>query len=1398
MKPKMSSTDAVNVDGIQFDRNGLLGTGFYSKVYRGTYKNQSIAVKRILKSRVEQHPNKLKILQELRHPNFVKLLHFANDGDFNYFALELCNASLNQVFLNQDDPRKYKGPALPKPIDVFLQLACGLQYIHALKVIHGNIKPENIFISVKPTDRDEEVTIKWADFGLSREVGERGTMTMSGIKGTLLWFSPEVMEIMGTNLRIEESEGSIKSDVYAEGLVFGYILLKGRHIYGEDDFAIAANILQNNPVNMSEIHQKHFARNLIERMLTKSPDRRITSNEVVNQLQSIKIKLIKEEENLLRLCTEECPTTDLRNTIESLMQLGIDINVKNNKGWNALHVLCSKKSSPHLLDAIELLIEFGIDKNAKTDDGFNALHLLCYKNSSPHLIDAIKLLIELDIDKNAKTDDGFNALHILCSNNFSQQLTDAIQILIELGIDKDANDNKGSNALHILCSNNLSPHLIDALKLLIELGIDKNAKNNYGSNAFHLLCRNNLSPHLIDAIKLLIELDIDKNAKDNKGFNALHLLCSNNLSPHLIDAIKFLIEFGIDKNATTYAGFNALHLLCYKNSSPHLTDAIKLLIELGIYKGAKTDAGFNMLHLLCLGNSSPHLIDAIKLLIELGIDKNAKTNNGSNALDLLYSKKSSSHLTDAIKLLINLGVDVNAKGTYRKKPLDSFRNTTDEIPYGSIANMAGKLKYEEYEDEKFVEKEGKLPLLQGKSEVPIQDDNDANIKEKGKSNPLHFLCQNNSRSNLINEIKRLIDCGYNVNDKDKDGRNSLHYLCQYNSSPHLIDAIQLLVKLGIDVNAKNDDEKNAVHYLCENNSSPHLIDAMELLVKLGIDVNAKDDKGKNALHYLCRHKLSPHTIHAIKLLFQHGIEVNARDKEEKNAFHYLCGNNSTSNPIDAVKLLIVLGIDVHAKDMHRRTVLDYMKTHVDIDTFGYDRIGQIMVRIIQILEKKITTSSPTLKLVRSAYEKVNDKDGRNALHHLCQYNSSPHLTDAIELLVLLGIDVNVKDKYGRSALHYLCKNKSSSNLTDAIQLLVEFGINVNEKDEDKKNALHHLCENNSSPNLINIIQLLVDKGIDANAKDKYEMNALHYLCALNSSQHLPVAIQLLVALGIDVNEKDGDEKNAFHFLCQNHKLFKRTKNENLKSHVLRLLIRYGIQLHPGNKASPNVNQYFFKENDNYGEEFLNLLATEKLRLGWHKECPNCLQILSIERSRRVELQHHYMFTNCYVVFPLLMKHLEIWAKSNKKPGEPVLNMSNPAEWLRNKAEQYHQNETEKSYKDDLEVMAEVSEQLKNGSNSGDFNCDNYERYLRSMYSIAEMIDSKESMGQIKWSCLLPFDFRMDYENEEEPDIRRTKIEWDKTLFNWAHEETNTCYGTFMKEEGFPHPDEFSHRCHCEV
>ena len=162
-----------------------------------------------------------------------------------YYAYELCDASLDKLFRKDEDPRKYRGPMLSAE-DVLYQLALGLEYIHQMRFIHRDIKPENVLIKVNATN---EVSMKWAGFGSRKSLNTRGT-SMSPVN----YLAPEILKILNEeefeNTNPERRTYSVKIDVFAEALVFGYLLSGGLHLFGSI-FNIETNIINNNPVNLS-------------------------------------------------------------------------------------------------------------------------------------------------------------------------------------------------------------------------------------------------------------------------------------------------------------------------------------------------------------------------------------------------------------------------------------------------------------------------------------------------------------------------------------------------------------------------------------------------------------------------------------------------------------------------------------------------------------------------------------------------------------------------------------------------------------------------------------------------------------------------------------------------------------------------------------------------------------------------------------------------------------------------------------------------------------------------------------------------------------------------------------------------------------------------------------------
>lgn len=132
----------------------------------------------------------------------------------------------------------YNGPALPPHALVLYQIANGLDYIHSKKLIHRDIKPDNILVSTK-----KPIQMKLSDLGLSKKLSNNKTFSMSGFKGTEKWIAQEIMDLITDS---DLPHGTIESDIFAAGCVFFYFLTKGSHPFGNNDER--RNIAEGKPI----------------------------------------------------------------------------------------------------------------------------------------------------------------------------------------------------------------------------------------------------------------------------------------------------------------------------------------------------------------------------------------------------------------------------------------------------------------------------------------------------------------------------------------------------------------------------------------------------------------------------------------------------------------------------------------------------------------------------------------------------------------------------------------------------------------------------------------------------------------------------------------------------------------------------------------------------------------------------------------------------------------------------------------------------------------------------------------------------------------------------------------------------------------------------------------------
>jgi serine/threonine protein kinase len=211
-------------------------------MYKSTWLTGGIevAVKMFYGSDHPSFVNEVEILAGLAHPNITPLLGYATVDSSSSIVMELMDGDLSFLMEARMRERlreksRWKFPfTTPETVDIMLQTAEGMLYLHKNKVVHGDLKSQNILVKSRKEIDVEYVFIKVADFGLSKTKESSSTYsTQTPNTGTTRWMAPELMTLGPGELRAKTSDHDreliypFKADVYSFGMVC-YEILTGR------------------------------------------------------------------------------------------------------------------------------------------------------------------------------------------------------------------------------------------------------------------------------------------------------------------------------------------------------------------------------------------------------------------------------------------------------------------------------------------------------------------------------------------------------------------------------------------------------------------------------------------------------------------------------------------------------------------------------------------------------------------------------------------------------------------------------------------------------------------------------------------------------------------------------------------------------------------------------------------------------------------------------------------------------------------------------------------------------------------------------------------------------------------------------------------------------------------
>ncbi|KAF8388094.1 hypothetical protein HHK36_026760 [Tetracentron sinense] len=225
-KPK----EEWEIDLSKLDIRNVIAHGTYGTVYRGVYDGQDVAVKLLdwgedgIATTAETAALRASFRQEvavwykLDHPNVTKFIgasmgtsnlkippkNPSSDGHSSLPSRACCvvveyqpGGTLKQFLIRN----RRKKLAFKIVIQLALDLSRGLSYLHSKKIVHRDVKTENMLL-------DASRNLKIADFGVAR-VEAQNPRDMTGETGTLGYMAPEVLDGKPYNRRC---------DVYSFGI----------------------------------------------------------------------------------------------------------------------------------------------------------------------------------------------------------------------------------------------------------------------------------------------------------------------------------------------------------------------------------------------------------------------------------------------------------------------------------------------------------------------------------------------------------------------------------------------------------------------------------------------------------------------------------------------------------------------------------------------------------------------------------------------------------------------------------------------------------------------------------------------------------------------------------------------------------------------------------------------------------------------------------------------------------------------------------------------------------------------------------------------------------------------------------------------------------------------------
>eukprot|EP00250_Pteridium_aquilinum_P022450 c25384_g3_i4 orf=2-2167(-) len=291
------------IDAVGLKRNPeILGLGGYGKVHEAVWLGGRFAVKDFFYVEDDVVFGREAAIQaRLRHPNVIPLVCCTKNPSLQKCSLlmDLMQHDLRALMMQRMKAGTDPPFSLLVAVDLMLQIAKGVEYLHSLHIMHRDLKSSNILVSFPDgagdfCERDicPRLHVKIADFGMSKAKQESSKYTTRQI-GATIWRAPEVFEI---NPEDEEDVGASakytnKADVYSFALVC-YEVLTGKSPF--EGTSVRGRVMKGERPTLPPYSPPALS-SYIERCWDANPEKRPPFTQICRMLRYFKACILLQD-----------------------------------------------------------------------------------------------------------------------------------------------------------------------------------------------------------------------------------------------------------------------------------------------------------------------------------------------------------------------------------------------------------------------------------------------------------------------------------------------------------------------------------------------------------------------------------------------------------------------------------------------------------------------------------------------------------------------------------------------------------------------------------------------------------------------------------------------------------------------------------------------------------------------------------------------------------------------------------------------------------------------------------------------------------------------------------------------------------------------------------------------